>query len=274
MARSGSLPRTATPAEVCLADLDRAEVVRFWRGLRLGYEYVAFYLLLAAFGASGLIWSLAATLLRIVRPARSEIIGQWLIMIGCRIFVAMMRASGLIRCDLRELDALRSGPPVIIAPNHPSLIDAVLVLSRLPGVVCTAKPEIWDNPILGALVRLAGYIRNRAPVSLVRRATDQVRSGRHLLVFPEGTRSSSEVVGPFKGGFALIAKQSQATVQTVFIETNSRFLGKGWPLLKKPEFPLVYRLRLGRRFVVTGDVRDVVPRLHEYYRQELAAADH
>ena len=78
-------------------------------------------------------------------------------------------------------------------------------------------------------------------------------------------------MGDFKGGFALIAKKSGAPVQTVFIDSNSPFLGKGWPLLRKPQFPLVYRARLGRRFRAEGDTHAFVRTLHVYYRQELGA---
>jgi 1-acyl-sn-glycerol-3-phosphate acyltransferase len=272
MARSASSPHSPDRAKVALPDKERSEAAYVRRGLRLAYEYGVVCVLLAAFALSGFVLSLAATLLRTLLPrTRSQIAGQWLIMAGCRTLVAMMRASGLIKCDLSEIDALRSEPPLVIAPNHPSLIDAVLVLSRLPGVICTTKPEVWRNPCLGALVRAAGYVPNHGPLSLVKQATDQLRAGRHVLMFPEGTRSNGGTIGPFKGGFALAARRSQTVVQTAFIETNSRFLGKGWPLFKKPEFPLVYRVRLGRPFVVDGPVRDFLPRLREYYRQELAA---
>ena len=56
---------------------------------------------------------------------------------------------------------------------------------------------------------------------------------------------------------------------TVFIETNSPFLSKGWPILKKPELPLIYRARLGKRFEVSGNVKSFVSELEAYYRQEL-----
>jgi len=100
-----------------------------------------------------------------------------------------------------------------------------------------------------------------------------LQAGTPLVIFPEGTRTKARPVGEFKGGFALIAKQAGVSVQTVFIETPSRFLGKGWPLFKPPEFPLVYRVRLGRRVGVEGDVHDVVARLRGYYQQELGGVD-
>jgi 1-acyl-sn-glycerol-3-phosphate acyltransferase len=270
MARPVDLAADPLPVEVSISAPARQSALGLRRSIRIAGEYVIFYALLAMFGLSGLAWSLAATVLRLFLPAaRSERIGQWLVMAGCRMYVALMRASGLLRCDLHEIDALRVGPAVIIAPNHPSLLDAILMLSRLSRVVCTAKPEIWDNPLLGSVVRLAGYIRNRAPSVLIRNGVRQVRSGRHFLIFPEGTRSKTFPVGNFKGGFALIAKKSGAAVQTVFIDTNSGFLGKGWPVYRKPEFPLVYRVRLGPRLAVNGDVHQAAQSLQQYYAQEL-----
>lgn len=238
--------------------------------LRRFYEIGMFYGLLALFGVSCLLWSLPAAILYRLLPRRiGEPLGQFMIMAGFRYFVAVAEATGLIVCDLKELDTLRRGPALVIAPNHPSLLDAVLVISRLPGVVCAAKAEIWDNAFLGGGARLAGYVRNDSPSTLIRQAANQLQAGRHFLIFPEGTRSCARPTGDFKGGFALLAKKGGAAVQTVFIESNSGFLGKGWPLFKRPDFPLVYRARLGRRFTVAGDVHQFVRDLHGYFRREL-----
>ena len=242
--------------------------------LRVAYERIVFYGLLIIFGLTSLAWSMLAGILYWLLPRRlGEPLGQFAIMAGFRGFVAAARASGMIACELDALDALGSSSPLVIAPNHPSLLDVALVISRLSHVVCAAKAEIWDNVFLGGSARLAGFIRNDSPIKLVRGAARQVRAGRHFLIFPEGTRTNAHPVGEFKGGFALIAKQAGVPVQTVFIETPSRFLGKGWPLFKPPEFPLVYRVRLGRRVGVEGDVHDFVARLRGYYQQELGGVD-
>ena len=76
----------------------------------------------------------------------------------------------------------------------------------------------------------------------------------------------------FGGPVTLIAKMAQSPIQTVFIETNSPFLSKGWPLLRKPDMPLTYRVRLGRRFEVDGDVKQFVGVLEGYFRDELSAS--
>ena len=67
-----------------------------------------------------------------------------------------------------------------------------------------------------------------------------------------------------------MAKKSGAAVHTLFNETDSAFLCKGWPPLKKPDFPLFYRARLGVRFTAESDVKAFVSKLENYYRQELS----
>ncbi|TPW14759.1 MAG: putative phospholipid biosynthesis acyltransferase, partial [Halothiobacillaceae bacterium] len=59
-------------------------------------------------------------------------------------------------------------------------------------------------------------------------------------------------------------------VQTVFIETDSRYLSKGWPLFRKPALPITYRIRLGRRFEPQDNVRSLVTELERYFAAELS----
>jgi 1-acyl-sn-glycerol-3-phosphate acyltransferase len=227
---------------------------------------------LLLFGVLGLIWSIAAAVLYPLLPRRfGTRLGRFTIMALFRGYLGVLTASGIFKFDLGALDALRGEGALIIAPNHPSLLDVVLVVSRLPQVVCVMKKEICNNLLLGGGARFAGYLRGDLPFSMIRSAAAVLRAGNQLLVFPEGTRTRQKAGYRLKGGFALIAKTAGVPVQTVFIETNSLFLSKGWPLLKKPAFPLVYRARLGRRFEATGDVKAFVADIECYYRETLVA---
>ncbi len=143
------------------------------------------------------------------------------------------------------------------------------MISRLPHAVCIIKAPLWKKSFLGGGARLAGYIRNDAPINMIKTAAREVQNGQSLLVFPEGTRSSGTSLGHFHGSFALIAKLANAPIQTVFIENVSGYLGKGWPLFKRPAFPLEFRVRLGRRFNVPDKVGTFVADLENYYRDEL-----
>ena len=238
--------------------------------LRSVHQYAFFWLGNFYFAVAGVLWTVLSPVLYLVLPRSLSVrVGRHGISGVFRGFLALLRWSGVLKADLSALDQLRGEPSLLIAPNHPSLLDAVFVISRIPEVGCIMKAAIWDNPVLGGGARLAGYIRNDSPLSMVRLASRDVATGSPLLVFPEGTRTSPRPLNPFRGGFALIAKRARAPIQTVFIETDNPFLGKGWPLLRKPEMPLVYRVRLGRRFSVEGDVQEFLRELEDYYRDEL-----
>jgi 1-acyl-sn-glycerol-3-phosphate acyltransferase len=238
--------------------------------LRGAYERLAFAIALGVFGVTGLICTVVGSPLRWTLPRRvGAALGQWVMWRVFRSFVGLLHLLGLARCDLRALDALRGGPPLVIAPNHPSLLDAMLVVSRLPNVACIMKAAVVDNVFLGGGARLAGYIRADAPKEMIRAAAEMLHDGRHVLVFPEGTRTVASPVNPFTGGFAAISKLAGAPVQTVFIEARSPYGSKGWPLLRRPPFPLEYRVRLGRRFEPQPDSKAFVAALEAYFQREL-----
>lgn len=240
-----------------------------WRQFKSLYEYFVLYGSLLLFALICLAWSLPAAVLRHLLPKHIAVsLGQYTIMLGFRAYLCVVRTSGLVKCDLNALDVLR-GETLIITTNHPALIDVVLIGSRLPRMVCVLKATLLDNPMLGGGASMAGYIRNDSIGNLIRSVTAATHEGSQLLIFPEGTRTITEPINPFKGGFGLVAKKAGVPIQTVFIEASSPFLGKGWPLLKKPEFPLTYRVRLGQRFEATGDVNTFVADLEAYYRREM-----
>ena len=237
------------------------------------YYTAAFYAAVAVFGVSCLLWSLPASLLHRVLPRRiGEPLGQWGISAGFRWALWVMRALGVVRVDLSPLDALRDERSLVVASNHPTMMDAVLLISRLPHVVCITKASLWDSPFLGGGVRLAGYVRNDAPLPMIRRAAEAVREGRQLMVFPEGSRTARPPVDRFTRGFAVMARAAWAPVQTVLIEADSVYLRKGWPLLRRPpDLPLVFRVRLGGRFAMGRDPQAFVSGLEAYFRRELRA---
>ena len=241
------------------------------RSVRQGGSLVLFYLMLALFGLTSLLWSLPALVLVRILPRRiSRPLGQWMIMAGFRYYLAALRLVGIARFDLSALDALRHERRLVIAANHPSLMDAVLVISRLPRVTCAMKAGIIDNLCLGGGARMAGYLRNDNSFAFTRQAVARLRAGDQLLIFPEGTRTTDLPLGAFKGGFALLAKHAGAPVQTVFLESNSPFLSKGWPLFRKPQFPLLYSARLGQRFEATGSAQALTAQIEAYFREELS----
>ena len=107
---------------------------------------------------------------------------------------------------------------------------------------------------------------------MLRAAGDSLHAGRHLLLFPEGTRTRQLPINALQRTVGVIARRANVPVQTLIIETNTAFLAKGWPLLRVPAMPMVYRVRLGRRFDPPADIEAFTAGLDAYFHQELVGA--
>jgi 1-acyl-sn-glycerol-3-phosphate acyltransferase len=243
------------------------------RPLKIVYEYFALYSSLTLLGLICLAWSVFALPLYFILPASlGTLIGRRGIMGGFRLYSWSLSLTGTYHLDLRAIDSLRDGPPLILAPNHPNLIDALLILTRHPNLVCVMKSELMRNVFLGAGSRLARYVRNESSRQMVKESVSHLRAGGVLLLFPEGTRTTRWPINPLVGSVGLIAKHANVPVQTLVIETDSPYLSKGWPLFKRPELPITYRVRLGKRFDPPRDVAAFTEELDHYYRDALQGA--
>ncbi|HEY9197862.1 MAG TPA: lysophospholipid acyltransferase family protein [Gammaproteobacteria bacterium] len=240
------------------------------RVLLTGYDYLVLYLGLTWLGILCLAWTpIALIVYPLLSERRGQALGRYVITVAFRLYLASLSLSRRCSFDLVALDALRDQPSLILAPNHPCLLDAVMVMSRLPNVACVLKADLMNNIFLGAGARLARYIRNEPVRSMVKLATRDFGCGSHLLLFPEGTRTTTNPVNPFKGSIGLIAHHADVPVQTILIETDSLYLSKGWSLFRKPPMPIHYRVRLGKRFDPPQHAQRFMAELEHYFAHEL-----
>jgi 1-acyl-sn-glycerol-3-phosphate acyltransferase len=240
--------------------------------IKAAWDYLIVALGIAILAVETFAWGVIALVLLLLPARIGRRVGRRGAMWGFRIYLSIMEALGAWRLDLRELDQLRDAGPIIVAPNHPCLLDAVLIVSRLPNAVCVMKGALLGNFLLGPAARLARYVRNDSLRRLVARAGDELALGGQLLIFPEGTRSQDgHPIGPLTDAVGALSRHAGVPVQTVLIETPTRFLGKGWSPASAPDLPIIYRVRLGRRFDPPSDVRAFTAELDRYYRRELGA---
>ena len=240
--------------------------------LRRVSEYCRLYFGLSFLALICLAWGLLVVPLQPMLPGRrGAALGRRVIMLGFRVYLRVLSAMAACRFDLSELDQLAAEPQgLILAPNHPSLLDAVMIISRFPNVACIMKSSLMDNVLFGSGARLAHYIRNDPPLRMIKDAVRALQAGSFLLIFPEGTRTVSAPLNDIKPSIGLIAKRAGVPVQTLLIETDTAFLGKGWPLLRRPAMPMRYRIRLGRRFEAPlADTGGYIAEIEDYLRSAL-----
>ena len=228
--------------------------------------------LLTVLGLVSLGWNLLAVPLYPLLPVeRGRAVGRAVIAWCYRAFWALASLSGMLKIESSVLDRFRDEAGLIIVANHPSMLDALILVARLPRSACIMKAELMKNLFLGSGARLARYIRNDSARGMVRLTVQDLKRGGQLVIFPEGTRTTSRPVNPFRPGVTLIAKLADVPIQTVFIDTDSPYLGKGWPIWKLPPLPMVFSVRLGERFAPSPDPHSLLRTLEDYFVANLDA---
>ena len=256
---------------------EEAVSLRWW--LRAPWDYVMMALGLLYWAIFGGLLTVIGGPLHLILPRRlGERLGRFLVHHLFRKFVTYLRLADLVKSDLTGLDRLKElNCPFIVAPNHTSLWDVVFIIARLPSAVCVMKKSILMNPLLGGGARLAGYIANDRMTRMIRDASKSLAAGGQLLLFPEGTRTSPDAcwINPLKGGCSIIATRCQVPIYPIFIRSNTRFLQKGWPLWRRPIFPITIRFELGEPLVPSPDETSqaITTRLTEVFEAELSKPD-
>lgn len=171
----------------------------------------------ALFGLGGLLVSPLMALLRSPRRCQPVVRALW------RPFVSLLRAAGVIGIERGNLDGSIRG--CVIAANHPSLIDVVLVTVLVPRTLYVAKQALLRNPFMSTIVRHTSLpVDDRLPETVA----PFLRDGWNVLVFPEGTRSPSEGgMHPFRRGVAQLVLRTGAPLVCLGISATRRITGKG-----------------------------------------------
>lgn len=235
-----------------------------WDYLRQLATLILFFLLNLTFGP------LSALLAYVFRGRIPSSVGQRLIYHTAGFWLGFARRMGTIVVDYPKED-FRDLRGTIVAPNHPSLIDAMILLSLLPRTVCVMRADLAINPVLGGMAMLAGHIPNDSGHILIREGIEKIREGENILIFPEGTRTRNQPVNAFKKGFALIAAKVGAPIQTIFIEREGLYLSKQCPLFKAARLPVRYRVRVGEvlRAEEGERAQELSLRVEKYFRDHL-----
>jgi 1-acyl-sn-glycerol-3-phosphate acyltransferase len=192
--------------------------------------------------------ALVAALLRV--PSRPGRIYDWSTSDWARWILA---AAGT-RVVVLNAERIPAGAPVVFASNHASMFDIWALSAELPGSIrFVAKAELARIPFFGAAMVRAGHVsierENKAQaLDAYRRAADTVRSGISTVVFPEGTRTRTGELLPFKNAPFGLAIAAGVPLVPLFIRGTFGILPKGGFRLH----PATIEIRVGEPIATTG----------------------
>lgn len=127
----------------------------------------------------------------------------------------------------------------VIVANHQSWFDILALFSVLPVELrFVAKKELFALPFFGTVLKSLGHVRLdrtnlKAAIDAYQVAARYIKDERlSVLVFPEGTRSRSGLLQPFKSGPFVLAIQSGAPIVPVYVAGTFGILPKGSILVR------------------------------------------
>jgi len=166
----------------------------------------------------------------------------------------ILRAAG-VPVSVHGAERIQPGVPEIIAANHASFFDILALLGYLPvDPKFVAKKELFAVPVFGPAIKAAGHVRLdrgnlQQAFEAYRVAAKRVRQENlHVLVYPEGTRSRTGDLLPFKKGPFVLAIECQAPVVPAYVAGAFDIQPKGSIRVH----PRPISIRLGEAISTTG----------------------
>jgi 1-acyl-sn-glycerol-3-phosphate acyltransferase len=213
-------------------------------------------LLFAVFGIGGVL--LAGVLLPLVASRRSsqeerELLAQRLVQRAFAFYLRLGTWLDLWEVKVDGEDRLAAGGALVVA-NHPTLLDIVLLISRMPQADCVVKREAWGNPFLRRIVTVCGYLPNDEGNAIVDACAERLRRGRSVILFPEGSRSPAHGLGPMRRGAAHVALRAGVPLLPVVIGCEPPALKRGQAWYRLPN-RLQFSLQVGEPL----ELRDLAP---------------
>lgn len=181
-------------------------------------------------------------LVRLRHPAAASRIAQPVVKAGFSV-VLFFAGTRVIKIGLNNIP---KDTPVMFAANHRSLLDAAIAYASLPvqtGIV--AKKELRKVPFLSWWMDLCSCVfldrkDPRSGLKMILKCIDNINMGISMFISPEGTRSKTKDMNPFKEGSFKIATKSNCPIVPVAISGSDDIFENSKPFVKRATAVIEY----------------------------------
>lgn len=180
-----------------------------------------------------------------------------------------------INVEIKGLEKLSKDRPAIYMANHASILDIPILIAALPvDLRFVFKKSILWIPFLGIAIWAMGMIpidrgnRSKASASL-KKAGKRIRNGLHVLIFPEGTRSLTADLLPFKKGGFYLALEEHIDIVPISILNSRQLCGRNSVLGDKGTIYMHVHDRFPTTDYTLNDRAEVAAKMQKIIASEL-----
>ena len=155
------------------------------------------------------------------------------IRLWARLLIWGLRVIGGVRLEVRGLEHLPQGVPVLLAAKHQSMFDIIPAFAYMPDALFVMKKELARIPVFGWHNRKHGTIvvdrqgQAHAMRKMIADARDRFTEPRQLLIFPEGTRRPPGAPPDYKPGVAGLYRDLDVPCVPVATNTGAHISSSG-----------------------------------------------
>lgn len=193
---------------------------------------------------------------------------HWLI---CKLVRYIMFISRtLLKEDYIDVDESQFDRPSMIISNHQSMIDILQILALTPKVIMITKNWVWNSPLMGRLVRMAGFFNisegyedpnNELPTLL--------KKGYSIAIFPEGIRTEDDELKRFHKGAFFLAEKLNLDILPIVMTGNGQCLKKHDLMLNRGTISLKMLPRIEANDTTWGTTyQERQKNISRYFKQE------
>ena len=145
---------------------------------------------------------------------------------------SLIKLNPFWRLEIAGLKKIRKDESYVIVANHASLSDIICLFNLNRQFKWLAKRSLFGIPFLGWSMGVMGYVplergRHGSIKKSYTESLGWLRRNISILIFPEGTRSRSGEIGPFKTGAFRLAVESQKPILPIVLAGTQNVISKG-----------------------------------------------
>lgn len=159
----------------------------------------------------------------------------------------LIRICAGVSLDVRGMERIPKGQPVLFVGNHRSYFDIILNYSILPPLMgFVSKIELKKVPILAQwMVNMNCLFLDRSSpkegIRMIQNGVEKLKAGTSIFIFPEGTRAKTDdAMADFKAGSLKMAEKANVPIVPVAINNTSAIFEDQFPKIKKAKVIIEY----------------------------------